>query len=37
MPEAVPPNQGYMIAAYAVAAVIIIAYTIFLFRRAPKV
>jgi hypothetical protein len=37
MPEGVPPNAGYMIAAYTVAAVILIAYTISLFRRTPKV
>ena len=37
MPEGIPPNAGYMVAAYTVAAVILIAYTISLLRRSPKV
>ena len=36
MPEGVPPNAAYMIAAYTVAAVILIAYTISLFRRSSR-
>ena len=34
MPEAVPHDSGYMIAAYIVAAVILLGYTILLARRA---
>jgi hypothetical protein len=36
MPEAVPQNAGYMIAAYTVAAVILLAYTVTLFRRSRR-
>ena len=34
MPEVVPQNGGYMVAAYIVTAVILIAYTVLLARRA---
>jgi hypothetical protein len=36
MPETVPQNGGYMIAAYAVAAVILIGYTLSLYLRARR-
>jgi hypothetical protein len=32
-PEQIPPTGGYMVAAYVVAAVILLAYTILLWRR----
>jgi hypothetical protein len=36
MPETVPQNGGYMIAAYVVAAVILIGYTLSLYLRARR-
>jgi hypothetical protein len=33
MPETVPPNGAYMVAAYTIAAVILLFYTITLWRR----
>ena len=36
MPETVPANGAYMIAAYIVTAVILVGYAIFLFRRTRK-
>jgi hypothetical protein len=36
MPEIVPANAGYMVAAYAVAAVILVSYALLLFRRSRK-
>jgi hypothetical protein len=36
MPEAVPQNAGYVVAAYIVTAVILVAYTILLARRIGK-
>jgi len=33
MSEAVPQNAGYMVAAYIVAAVILVTYAVTLFRR----
>ena len=36
MPEGIPQNAGYMIAAYCVAAVILLAYAISLYRRSRK-
>jgi hypothetical protein len=36
MPETVPQNGGYMIAAYVVAAVILIGYTVSLYLRARR-
>ena len=36
MPETVPANAGYMIAAYTVAAVILLSYAVLLFRRTRK-
>ena len=33
MPESFPQNAGYMVAAYTVAAVILIAYAVLLYRR----
>jgi hypothetical protein len=32
----VPQNSGYMVAAYIVTAVILIAYAVSLYRRTPK-
>jgi len=36
MPEGVPANGGYMVAAYIVAAVILVSYALFLARRSGK-
>lgn len=36
MPEGVPANAGYMIAAYTVTAVILLGYALALFRRGPR-
>ena len=36
MPEGVPDNGGYMVAAYVAAAVILVAYALFLFWRSRK-
>lgn len=36
MPETVPQNGGYMIAAYVVAAVILVGYTLSLYLRARR-
>jgi hypothetical protein len=36
-PDAVPQTGGYMVAAYIVAAVILLAYTVVLWRRGGKV
>jgi hypothetical protein len=36
MPEIVPANAGYMVAAYTVAAVILVSYALLLFRRSRK-
>jgi hypothetical protein len=36
MPETVPVNAGYMIAAYTAAAVILVSYAILLYRRTRK-
>jgi hypothetical protein len=36
MPETIPANGGYMIAAYVAAAVIIVTYAVVLFRRTRK-
>jgi hypothetical protein len=33
MPETVPQNAGYMVAAYIAAAVILVAYAVTLYRR----
>ncbi len=33
MPEGFPQNAGYMVAAYTVAAMILVAYAVSLFRR----
>ena len=33
MPESFPQNAGYMVAAYTVAAVILVAYAVSLYRR----
>ena len=33
MPEGIPPNGGYMMAAYIVAAVILVSYAVILYRR----
>jgi len=33
MPETFPHNAGYMVAAYTVAAVILVAYAVSLYRR----
>jgi len=33
MPEGFPQNAGYLVAAYTVAAVILIAYAVVLYRR----
>ena len=36
MPETVPQNAPYMVAAYVVAAVILLLYAVSLWRRGPK-
>jgi hypothetical protein len=36
MPETVPANAGYMVAAYTAAAVILVGYAILLYRRTRK-
>jgi len=36
MPEGVPANSGYMVAAYIVAAVILVGYALLLARRSGK-
>jgi hypothetical protein len=36
MPETVPQNGGFMMAAYIVAAVILVAYTVILWRRGSR-
>jgi hypothetical protein len=36
MPETVPANAGYMIAAYIVAAAILVSYAVLLYRRSRK-
>ena len=36
MPETVPANAGYMVAAYTVAAVILVGYAVLLYRRTRK-
>ena len=36
MPEGVPANGGYMVAAYVVAAVILAAYALLLYKRTRK-
>jgi hypothetical protein len=36
MPENVPPNAGFMIAAYTAAAVILVGYAVLLYRRTLK-
>lgn len=36
MPEGVPATGGYMIAAYIVTAVIVLSYTMLLYRRTKK-
>lgn len=33
MPEGVPQNAGFMVAAYVAAAVILVAYAVLLYRR----
>ena len=33
MPENIPQNAGYMVAAYIVTAVVLLAYTVSLYRR----
>jgi len=33
MPDAIPQNGGYMVAAYVVAAVILVVYALSLYRR----
>ena len=36
MPETIPANAGYMVAAYTVTAVILLSYAITLYRRSRK-
>lgn len=36
MPETVPANAGFMIAAYVVTAVILLSYAVALFRRGSR-
>jgi hypothetical protein len=36
MPEGIPQNAGYMVAAYIAAAVILLGYAISLYRRSRK-
>lgn len=36
MPESVPQNAGFMVAAYAAAAVILVGYAVLLYRRTLK-
>lgn len=36
MPEGIPATGGYMIAAYVITAVILLGYTIYLYRRSKK-
>jgi hypothetical protein len=36
MPDAVPQNGGFMVAAYVVAAVILLGYAVTLYRRTLK-
>lgn len=36
MPETVPANAGYMVAAYVATAVILISYAVLLYRRSRK-
>jgi hypothetical protein len=36
MPEAVPQNAGFMVAAYVVVAVILLGYAVTLYRRTLK-
>ena len=33
MPETIPQNAGYMVAAYIVTAIIVLAYSVSLYRR----
>lgn len=33
MPETIPQNAGYMVAAYIVTAIIVLVYTVSLYRR----
>lgn len=37
MPETIPQNGHYMVAAYTIAAVILLVYTLMLFRRSRRV
>ena len=36
MPEGVPANGGYMVAAYIVTAVILVTYTLLLYKRTGR-
>ena len=36
MPEGVPANGGYMVAAYIVTAVILVVYTLLLYKRTRR-
>ena len=36
MPEGVPQNAGFMVAAYVVTAVIVVGYAVLLYRRTLK-
>lgn len=36
MPDGIPPNVGYMVAAYVITGVILVAYAILLYRRTLK-
>ena len=36
MPESIPQNAGFMVAAYIVAAVILVSYAVLLYRRTLK-
>jgi len=36
MPESIPQNAGFMVAAYTMAAVILVGYAVLLYRRTRK-
>jgi hypothetical protein len=36
MPEGIPQNAGYLVAAYIVVPVILLAYAVSLYRRGPR-
>lgn len=36
MPETIPANSGYMVAAYIATAVILVSYAVLLYRRTRK-